>query len=90
MRYIGLLLLIPLLVTPLAFAETSWQHGYNDGVADGKKSARDSADSCINSFDNNECYQGYNLGFKQGCAGMMWYRDPYPEYMTCYDYFHQK
>ena len=76
----------------LAHATTPYQFGYLGGIADGKKSARDSGDVCESYFstaDSNACLNGYNLGFKKGCIGMMWYHDEHPEYMTCADYFNQ-
>jgi hypothetical protein len=75
----------------LAHATTPYQTGYLGGISDGKASARDWGDACGNyawmSADLNACLAGYNVGFKKGCIGMMWYRDPRPEYPTCADYF---
>jgi hypothetical protein len=87
------LIIIPLLVLAptLAYATSAFENGYTQGVADGKASARDSIDACNgynSTSDINQCYNGYNLGFKKGCVGMMRYRDKNPEYPTCYS-FHQ-
>lgn len=76
--------------TQVAHATTPYQSGYLGGIADGKASARDWGDACGSYFstaDLNACLAGYNVGFKKGCIGMMWYRDPQPEYPTCADYF---
>jgi len=39
-----------------------------------------------------QCYNAYNLAFNQTCLAhpdfMKKDTDPYPEYPTCYDYFH--
>lgn len=69
--------------------ETPFRHGYLGGIEDGKASARDWGDVCdgYNTTGLNACLKGYDLGFKRGCAGMMWYHDEHPEYMTCADYF---
>jgi len=95
-------MLLILVLAPISVKTTNespFEHGYSDGISDGKSSARDSIDACseysgIYSGKYNDstpaatqCYNGYNLGFKKGCAGMMWYRDEHQEYPTCYQFY---
>ena len=74
----------------LLYAETPFQHGYEDGLSDGKASAHDVGPSCekYNSTSANECSHGYEIGFKLGCKleGNKLPYDPYPEYGRCIDY----
>jgi hypothetical protein len=46
------------------------EYGYINGIWDGQASARDSTAACTpynSTADINECYHGYDLGFKKGC-----------------------
>jgi hypothetical protein len=65
-----------------------YEYGYQQGVWDGQKSARDSTSACspYNSTATvNECYHGYNSGFKIGCQeeGNRLPKDAFPEYGQC-------
>lgn len=76
--------MIPLLLL------TPFQHGYRDGITDGKGDARDARDSCgiySSAADSQQCFNGYNLGFPKGCIGVTSKHDTDAEYMTCFDYF---
>lgn len=69
----------------------AFQHGYDNGILDGKASAHDSSPVCggyNSTSDVNECYHGYDLGFKKGCEieGNKLPIDPSPEYGQCSDY----
>ena len=90
MKQIIILPFLLLIITPIAaHAITPYRAGYLGGIADGKADARDWGDACGQYFstEQEQCLNGYNLGFPQGCIGVSSKHDDYAEYMTCFDYF---
>lgn len=71
-----------------AYAVGPYSYGYSQGLAGGKSSAEDATSACegYNSTTaNNQCAQGYDIGFKKGCEleGDKIPFDPSPEYGQC-------
>jgi hypothetical protein len=92
---LSLFVILTLILTPtLVQALTPYQSGYQNSILDGKASARDSSSACEKynlTSDVNECFKGYDLGFKIGCDenhDYASYHNIEGQYDSCYQFYH--
>ena len=90
-----MLMLIPILLAPLVYAETPSEYGKEQGTADALANTRDATAACDqyehvhndNSTAPAQCYHAYDLAFNQTCLAhpsLMKYReDVDPERQAC-------